>query len=166
MSALFGLAILFGAAAAYSLWPVQVLQLESDGRVVHAVPIPEDREIHLDYIHSVIRAPVKEAFLLAGPDSFLLVRTEHAAFGAGLPTESFGEFRNEGDRYIIGGINRHLTEIPLRVSAGSDQRLTVPGSSETALLDIVEAGSLVVIKARRVMRWRLFFYERGKGNNE
>ncbi len=166
MSALFGLLILVVAATVFSLWPAQVVQLETNGQVVHTVPIPKDNEIHLDYIHSVIREPVKEVFLFAGPDSFLLVRTEHATFGAGLPTERFGEFRNEGDRYIIGGINRHLTEIPLRVSAGSEQTLTVPGSSETTLLDFVEAGSLVVIKAHRVMRWRLFFYERGTGNNE
>ena len=140
----------------YSLWSVQVVQLESDGQVVHRILLPDGSEIHLDYQHSVVRAPVKEVFLLAGPDSFLLVRTEHGAFGAGLPTENFGEFRQDGDRYIIGGIDRLLPEIPLRVSAGSEQTLTVPNHTETALLEFVEAGSLVIIRARKAMRWRLF----------
>ncbi|TVQ19050.1 MAG: DUF1850 domain-containing protein, partial [Spirochaetaceae bacterium] len=155
--ALFGLLILAAAATVYALWPVQVVQLESDGQVVHRILLPGGGEIHLDYQHSVVRAPVKEVFHLAGSDSFVLVRTEHGAFGAGLPTEHFGEFRQDGDRYVIGGINRLLPEIPLRVSAGSEQKLTVPDSSEVALLDLVEAGSLVIITARKAMRWRLFF---------
>ena len=154
--ALLALLILAAAVAVYSLWPVRLVQLESDGQVVHQFLLPVGSEIHLEYQHSVVRAPVKEVFLLSGSDSFLLVRTEHGAFGAGLPTDHFGEFRQDGDRYVIGGINRLLPEIPLRVSAGSEQTLTVPDSSEAALLDYVEAGSLVIITARRAMRWRLF----------
>ncbi len=155
--ALFGLLILSVAATVFSLWPVQVVQLESDGQVVHRFSLPDGSEFHLDYQHSVVRSPVREVFVLAGSDSFLLVRTEHSAFGAGLPTENFGEFRQDGDRYIIGGINRLLPEIPLRVSVGSEQTLTVPDRSTTVLLDFVEAGSLVIITARKAMRWRLFF---------
>lgn len=151
------------AFVGYALWPVNRITFESEGTVIGVITAPKGVELYLDYQHSVIRAPVREAFLVSPSGGFLLIRTEHGAFGAGLPTENFGEFRHDGDSYINSGINRPVPEIPLRVSAGSEQRLTVQDGAEVVFLDFVGANSLVRIRSRTQPRagyilWRKRFF--------
>lgn len=144
-----------------------VVFLEAEGTPAVVLALPEDAEVYLDYRHSVIREPVREVFSGHPPDGFMLVRTEHRSFGAGLPTESFGSFRHDNGVYVISGIDRPFAEIPLRVTEGSQQRLSVQGSSEIILLDFFEANKLVTITSRRLPRagyilWRkrFSFHER------
>jgi hypothetical protein len=144
--------VLLVAAVTWALWPVAVVYLEVGETTVAVLALPDDAEIYLDYRHSVIREPVREVFVGRSPGGFMLVRTEHRSFGAGLPTESFGEFRHENGIYVMSGIDRPLTQIPLRVTEGSEQRLSVQGSSEIILLDFLEASNLVTIKSRRLPR--------------
>lgn len=142
------------AAALYAAWPVSAVRLEARGGVVKTVAVPRGAELYLDYQHSVARSPVREVFTMVDGGGFLLIRTEHGAFGAGLPSESFGEFRHEGDVFVISGINRPMQDIHLRVSAGSQQRLTVQHGSEIVFLDLFPANNTVIISARTVPRVR------------
>ena len=142
------------AAVLYAVWPVSAVRLEASNGVVKTVAVPRGAEVYLDYQHSVARSPVREVFTMASDGGFLLIRTEHGAFGAGLPTESFGEFRHEGDVFVIGGINRPLGEINLRLSAEASQRLTVQHGSEIVFLDFFQANNTVTISARTVPRVR------------
>ncbi len=146
---------------AYLIRPVNAIQLISQESVVRTVPVPQGTEIYLDYQHSVIRAPVREVFEISDTGGFLLTRTEHGAFGAGLPTESFGEFRQENDLFIISGINRSFPEIRLRVSAGSDQTLTIQNGSNVVFLDLLDANDLVIIRSRTLPRAGIILVGRG-----
>lgn len=114
--------------------------------------MPRGTELYLDYQHSVARVPVREVFIINDGGGFLLIRTEHGAFGAGLPTESFGNFRQEGDVYINSGIAHHLSVIPLRVTTGSEQTLTTGDDSRFHLIDYFETNSLVTIRPRKLPR--------------
>lgn len=148
------------ASIAYALWPVRIVQFSTGGHLVWIQEVPRGAELYLDYQHSVARAPVREVFVVNAPDGFLLVRTEHGAFGAGLPTEDFGAFRLEDGRYINSGIEYPLSHIPLRVSAGSEQRLSIQSNSEITFLDFFEANSLVLIRSRRLPRAGYIFWRK------
>ena len=137
-----------------------VVFLEAEGTASVVLVLPDDAEIYLDYRHSVIREPVREVFVAQPSDGFLLIRTEHRSFGAGLPTESHGGFRRENGVYVISGIDRPFTVIPLRVTEGSQQRLSIQGSSEINLLDFFEASKLVTITSRRLPRAGYIFMAR------
>lgn len=154
------LALALVSGAVYLLWPLEAIQLVTEGAVTRTVPVPRGAEVHLDFRHSVTRSMVREVFILPGTGGFTLIRTEQSDFGAGLPAESFGLFRQEEGKYINSGIDLALPEIPLRVSAGSEQSLAVQNSSEIVFLDYFEPNSPVIVRSRKLPRAGLYLLGR------
>lgn len=68
------------------------------------------------YIHSLELTPVWEYFRISDQYEILLTDTIYQSSGAGLPIPEYGkdQFIQEGDRFHIMNINRHLPSIFLR----------------------------------------------------
>lgn len=140
------------AAGVYLWWPVSVIRILADDQVLSTVPVRAGEEMTLEYRHSVTRTPVREVFLLQDGGGFVLVRTEQSDFGAGLPTDQSGSFRQEDGVYIISGIDRVLPVIPLRISEGSSQTLSIGRDIQTVFLDLVAPGTAVTVVTQRLRR--------------
>jgi hypothetical protein len=140
----------------YLLSPESAIQLISVDKVI-TIPASVQSELYLDYTHSVAKSPVREVFIITEKEGFQLIRTEHSAFGAGLPTENFGVFIHESGIYTNSGIDKVLTEIPVRVGAVANHRLIFDKGPEITLSDFFKIRSLVTIKPVRISRLHLFF---------
>ena len=139
------------------------LEISSEGYDSLLLPLSTGEEFSIEYIHSVARTPIRDVFvcLEASKDenSIRFVRTEYSSFGAGLPTESFGDFDHTDGLYINKGLELFFSEIPLRVGRFADHQI----SSEkiTVFLDdYFTAGKLAVLRPVKIMKFKVLFYER------
>lgn len=77
------------------------------------------------FIHSVQKTPVEE-YLAVDNDGhgFVLHSTKYQSFGVGLPfLAGEGDFRQEGDCYIMDNMERHFPRLTLRTGVGT--KLTI-----------------------------------------
>lgn len=81
----------------------------------------------IDFIHSVQKTPVREVLAVEeGGGALELLETRYHSFGVGLPfLESEGDFRQEGDEFVLRGMGRHFPELGLRTGVGTQLTLTV-----------------------------------------
>ena len=112
-------------------------------------------EFSTRFIHSVQKTPVEEFFTVNDTrDGFLLRRTRYRSFGVGLPfLETDGTFRQEGDAFVMDGMNRPMQEIQIRPGVSTELTLYLAGK-EIPLYERVPLGSLVRIAI--VPRWKLW----------
>lgn len=144
----------------YFLWPTYAIELIYDDNVVKIFPLELNMEVYIDYTHSVAKTKVRDVFVMNRAETLLLTRTEYSSFGAGLPTENYGTFEHVDGRYLNKGINKTLTEIPLRVGRIANHKLTFYDGKEIVFLDFFEAGSLVIIKPIRTMKIKILRMEK------
>ncbi|MGI6092718.1 MAG: DUF1850 domain-containing protein [Veillonellaceae bacterium] len=70
----------------------------------------------LRFTHSVHKTPVWENFVVEGADKLTLVSTEYRSYGVGMPSlPSEGTFIQKDDRFVLTNVNRHFSQIPVRV---------------------------------------------------
>ena len=101
------------------------LTLSAEGRRLAMYEAGPDLQLTIDFIHSVQKTPVEEK-LRVSPDcqKLELVETRYHSFGVGLPfLDSEGDFRQEGNDFVITGMNRKFPELSLRTGLGT--KLTV-----------------------------------------
>ena len=147
-----GLVIFFGIGTA------TIVSVESEEGLVFLFPIEKGEEFEVHYLHSVEKTEVIEVFKINATNEMMLIRTEQESYGAGLPTESLGEFRKEGNRYIFDEINHVLQKVDLRVGKVAEHRIITPLGKKYRLLDFVNSGTRVSIAVKKVSRMRLWFY--------
>nr|WP_255448753.1 DUF1850 domain-containing protein [Selenomonas sp. mPRGC5] len=94
--------------------------------VMRAVP---GTEFSIRFIHSVQKTPVEENLAVdADGRSFVLHSTKYQSFGVGLPfLEGEGDFRQEGDYYIMDNMERHFPALTLRTGVGTKLTLYLEG---------------------------------------
>lgn len=99
-------------------------------------------EFTLRYMHSAMRTPIEERFLINdSADGFLLKSLRYQAFGAGLPyLAGDGHFRREGKWFIMDDMDRRLPDFSLRNGVINHGVLTV-GSEEWPLDEAMPLGS-------------------------
>lgn len=96
------------------------------------------------FIHSVQKTPVRENLCLED-SGFRLDSTEYKSFGVGLPfLESEGEFRAEGDVFVMDHMNRRFERLSLRTGVGTELRIIMNGR-EYRLYEIFPPGTRVDI---------------------
>ena len=120
---LFLAALVLAALADFLARPLLVVESEQ-GALLYAEKAYAGMPVVIRFIHSVQKTPVEEDLRVDDEVSgFVLDRTRYQSFGVGLPfLASEGEFRAEGDFFVMDGMEEKLFE---KLPAGSRVDLTV-----------------------------------------
>ncbi|MBE6100731.1 MAG: DUF1850 domain-containing protein [Selenomonas ruminantium] len=110
-----------------------------------------DLQLTIDFIHSVQKTPVEEILRVSADGRELeLTETRYHSFGVGLPfLESEGDFRQEGNDFVITGLDRHFPSLALRTGVGTELTVTLRRGSFEKVLELYrayESGTLIEVK--------------------
>jgi hypothetical protein len=117
-------------------------------------------ELTIDFIHSVQKTPVKERLRVSpGGHELELVETRYHSFGVGLPfLESEGDFRQEGNDFVITGMDRHFPGLALRTGLGTELTMTISRGSSIRKFELYKdyaPGTLIEVKLLPL--YKIFF---------
>ena len=126
------------------------LTLSAEGRRL-VVCEARGTELTIDFIHSVQKTPVEEKLRVSAAGTELeLTETRYHSFGVGLPfLASEGDFRQEGDDFVITGMDRRYRELALRTGVGTELTVTVRRGSLEKVFELYRAygpGTLIEAK--------------------
>lgn len=141
-------ALLFVFIVYYLTRPMIVIEGES--KVLFSMSAAPGKEFSTRFIHSVQKTPVEEYFVVNDDCSgFILKSTRYRSFGVGLPfLESDGNFRREGDDFIMDALNRPIKTLDLRPGVSTELTITI-NNQELLLYQLVSLGSLVRVSIIR-----------------
>ena len=110
-------------------WSWPCLFVESDGGRIAVLPARAGMPFSLHFIHSVQKTPVEENLQInAAINGFDLLSTRYQSFGVGLPfLGSEGDFRQQGDYFVLGSMDRHFSSLRLRTGVGTQLTLELDG---------------------------------------
>lgn len=101
--------------------------------------------ITIEFTHSVQKTPVIEE-LAFDAGEFVLLRTRYKSLGVGLPFDAGdGNFRREGDWFIMDDMNRRFKSLELRTGKGTRLKITV-GGREYQLYKKFPLGTKIIVK--------------------
>ena len=160
--------------AAFLLIALDVLSapalfMRADGHTtVLKAQLREAEPLTIRFIHSVQKTPVEENLHvddeLAG---FVLDSTRYQSFGVGLPfLASEGQFRAEGDHFVMDGMERRFPRLSLRTGVGTELTLVLDGTEER-LFEKLEPGSRIDLAVMPPWQWgveKLFGKAHGAAN--
>lgn len=135
------------------------LTLSAEGRRL-AMYEAGGAELTIDFIHSVQKTPVEERLRVSPEGHELeLVETRYHSFGVGLPfLESEGEFRQEGNDFVITGMDRHFPELALRTGVGTELTVTVSRAGYAKRFELYEEYSPgKLIEVELLPLYKIFF---------
>lgn len=114
--------------------------------ILAAVPISAGMPFSIRFIHSVQKTPVEEFFLVnESCDGFILHATKYQSFGVGLPfSMENATFRQEGDFFVLEGIDRPLQNVAFRPGTETNLTLYLAGN-EYRFYELVPLGSVVYV---------------------
>ena len=113
------------AAACMLLRPMLFITAGED--VIYTGAATEGKTFAIKFRHSVQKTPVEETLAVDGK-GFLLLSTKYRSFGVGLPfSAEEGNFRQEGNNYILDNMNRHYDKLSLRVGEGTNLTIVIDG---------------------------------------
>ena len=103
------------------------LFVRAAGDTVAIVPVKPGTPFSIHFIHSVQKTPVLENLAVdADGHSFVLHSTKYQSFGVGLPfLAEEGHFYQDGDYYILDGMERHFPQLTLRTGVGTQLTLYI-----------------------------------------
>ena len=124
--------ILLALIAAIILFPLTTspkIFVGTENQTVTVVEAKDSLPLTIEFIHSVQRTPVIEELEFHG-EEFILRRTIYQSQGVGLPfDEADGNFRREGDRFIMDDMNRPVKNLELRTGKGTHLKITLDGKT-------------------------------------
>ena len=113
-----------------------------ENKIVSTVPARAGMPWTIRFIHSVQKTPVEEDLEFDG-EAWIVHRTRYKSQGVGLPfMESDGEFRREGDWFVMDGMARRIENLSLRTGVGTQLTLELDGN-EIRLYEMFEPGTRV-----------------------
>ncbi len=116
-----------------------------EGKLIASAPAFQGMKFSICFIHSVQKTPVQENLCL-DKSGFRLDSTEYKSFGVGLPfLESDGNFRIEGESFIMDHMNRHFEQLSLRTGVGTELRILLHGR-EYRLYEMFPPGTRIDIQ--------------------
>lgn len=150
---LFLAALLIAALADFLARPLLVVESEQ-GALLYAEKAYAGMPVTIHFIHSVQKTPVEEELRVDDELSgFVLDRTRYESFGVGLPfLASDGDFRAEGDHFVMEGMERRFRHLALRTGVGTELTLVLDGTEER-LFEKLAPGSRVDISVVSPWRW-------------
>ena len=114
-----------------------------------AVAVVDEKDglpLTIEFMHSVQKTPVIEE-LVFDAGEFVLLRTRYKSLGVGLPFDAGdGNFRREGDWFIMDDMNRRFKNLELRTGKGTRLKITVDGR-EYELYKKFPLGTKIIVRA-------------------
>lgn len=142
-----GLTVWLVLVLALGFWLTRpILCVQSDQETVAQVETYDGLPMKIRFIHSVQKTPVEEYLHIESDlQTIQLDSTVYHSFGVGLPfLETDGDWRQEGDDFILENMNRHFPTLSLRAGVGTKLTLTVDGK-EYPLYDMLKVGDRIDI---------------------
>ncbi len=104
-----------------------IAEVEGKSEIITSADAGQKISLTINFIHSVQKTPVVEELESDGED-FILLRTKYQSHGVGLPfSETDGEFRREGNFFVIDKMNRRIKNLSLRTGTGTQLCITFNG---------------------------------------
>ena len=117
----------------------------TEHQAVAVVDAAQGLPITIEFTHSVQKTPVIEE-LAFDAGEFVLLRTRYKSLGVGLPFDAGdGNFRREGDWFIMDDMNRRFKNLELRTGKGTRLKITV-GGREYQLYKKFPLGTKIIVK--------------------
>ena len=118
----------------------------TERQAVAVVDAEENLPLTIEFMHSVQKTPVIEE-LAFDAGEFVLLRTRYKSLGVGLPFDAGdGNFRREGDWFIMDDMNRRFKNLELRTGKGTRLKITVDGR-EYELYKKFPLGTKIIVRA-------------------
>lgn len=117
-----------------------------DGKkeIITSTPARKGLPLTIKFTHSVQKTPVVEELEYDG-EHFILQRTIYQSQGVGLPfSESDGDFRAEGDKFIMDNMNRKIDKLELRTGVGTELCIELDGR-EFKLYEKFQPGTKIIV---------------------
>ena len=164
---LFLAALVLAALADFLARPLLVVESEQ-GALLYAEKAYAGMPVVIRFIHSVQKTPVEEDLRVDDEVSgFVLDKTRYQSFGVGLPfLASEGQFRAEGDHFVMDGMERRFPRLSLRTGVGTELTLVLDGTEER-LFEKLEPGSRIDLAVMPPWQWgveKLFGKAHGAAN--
>ncbi len=117
----------------------------SGSNILSAVPAEPGLSFSTRFIHSVQKTPVEEFFVVNDTlNGFVLKSTRYQSFGVGLPfLGSEGNFRHEGNFFVMDDMNRPIGELLLRPGLEMTEFTLIIGRERYPLYERVLPGATV-----------------------
>lgn len=115
--------------------PSLVLKNKDTGKVYMKIPINDGEEFSVTFVHSVNQSPVTDVYEIRHGQIYL-VRTIYYDFGAGVPTELYGNQTfsfGENGEMIISNMDTYIPDLIYIVGTVSDHTLSVNGGEKISL---------------------------------
>jgi hypothetical protein len=143
-----------------TLWPVHVLSLRKEGRLLFMERIRAGNVFSLTYLHSVEKSDVEEWFVIDSEYRIVLRETRFQGQGAGLPSNLVpGErLTREGPWFRVVGMTRVLPVIQLRVDPQWHNRFRFEQKEEKNLSSLM-GSSLILIQVEEANLWSWLRYQ-------
>ena len=117
----------------------------TEHETIAVVDAREGLPLTVEFLHSVQKTPVVEELAFSDGE-FVLRRTKYQSQGVGLPFDaSDGDFRHEGDMFIMDDMNRRFKNVEFRTGKGTRFTLTVDGR-KFELYKKFPVGTKIVVK--------------------
>ena len=149
------------------LWQLPCLFVEGSDGFIAVIPARAGQPFSIHFIHSVQRTPVEENLQINGArNGFDLLSTKYQSFGVGLPfLASEGSFHEEGDYFVLDGMQRRFPSLSLRPGVGTELTLRIR-EKEYRLYELVPTGSRVdLYLAPYYKQWLSYSSERDEAND-
>ena len=138
-------------ASYYSIRYEQVLKIKDfESRKTTILPLGSGG-FTLKFQHSVHLTPVYEVYQIDSESNMVLTETKFFSLGVGMPfTPEEGVFSNKEGEFLITGLHRKYTNIPMRVSPIPDHTVIID-DKPYSLVSFGQPGGLIIITTRK--RW-------------
>lgn len=133
------------SAVLFALTTSPKIFIGTEHQAVAVVDAAQGLPITIEFMHSVQKTPVIEE-LAFDAGEFVLLRTRYKSLGVGLPFDAGdGNFRREGDWFIMDDMNRRFKNLELRTGKGTRLKITV-GGREYELYKKFPLGTKIIVK--------------------
>jgi len=132
--------LLFIISIWYATRPI--LLLEGNNQIILSKETEAGEKFSTYFIHSVQKTPVEEFFIVNDEcNGIILKSTRYHSFGVGLPfLASDGDFRREGNYFIMDNLNRQIKTLDLRTGVNSELSIIIDNET-IKLYEIMPLGS-------------------------
>lgn len=136
---------IIAAAMLFPLTSTPKIFVGTEHATVAVVDAREGLPLTIEFIHSVQKTPVIEELEFHAGE-FILRRTIYQSQGVGLPFDAAdGNFRREGNYFIMDDMNRPVKNLELRTGKGTRLRITLDGKT-FELYKKFPVGTKIVVK--------------------
>ena len=133
------------SAMLFALTSSPKIFIGTEHATVAVVDATENLPLTIEFTHSVQKTPVIEELTFCAGE-FVLCRTKYKSQGVGLPFDaSDGNFRREGEWFIMDDMNRHFKNLELRTGKGTRLTITLDGR-KFALYKKFPVGTKIFVK--------------------